>query len=123
MVCGEMEKAAGHSGPPLFLSVQNLLLGISDSLDIVIHQMPANIAVEEPLYCRELLAVHSKKIIRAIINAKIPANRLTLDVGVVAVEIDNGTATILDSHAVSAERPCAGCVEPLQLWTISLGAL
>ena len=61
VVCGEMEKAAGHSGPPLFLSVQNLLLGISDSLDIVIHQMPANIAVEEPLYCRELLAVLPKK--------------------------------------------------------------
>ena len=44
-----------------FCPFENLSFRISDSLDIVIHQMPANVAAKESLYCRELLAVLPKK--------------------------------------------------------------
>ena len=58
---GRREKRQAIQVRRSFCPFENLSFRISDSLDIVIHQMPANVAAKESLYCRELLAVLPKK--------------------------------------------------------------
>ena len=72
--------------------------------------MPSQIAIKYPLYCRELLAMLSEKIIRTIIDAKILANRLALDIGAVAIEINYRITKIFYSYAISTKRACASWV-------------
>ena len=52
----------------------------------------------------------SEKIIRTIIDAKVLTNRLALDIGAIAVEINHRITKILYSYAISAKRTCASWV-------------
>ena len=109
-LCGDLKSGRPWWPAAFQIRSEDLLLGISDFFDMIIHQMPAEAAIKHPLYCRELLMMLPEKIIRTIIDAKILANCLALDIGVVAVKINHRIAKILYGYTISAKRTCASRV-------------